>query len=411
MAMDSYDKVTRWLFKQLPMYQNQGVGAGYKIDISKTIEICNYIANPEKKIKAIHIAGTNGKGSTAHMLSSIFQEAGYKTGLYTSPHLKDFRERIKINGKNIPKDNVVDFIEKNKPFLKRKKASFFEMTVCLAFDFFSKENVDIAIIEVGMGGRLDSTNVITPKLSIITNISLDHTYFLGDTLAKIAKEKAGIIKNNIPVIIGEAYDEEVRNVFKEVGIEKNAKLYFVDELDWLSTYKTDLLGKYQALNIKTVVAAVKAMQLQGEPITDIQIINGLQNVVYNTSLLGRWQKILEKPLVICDTAHNVGGLKIVLEQVLEQKYNQLHIVVGMVKDKNIEELLSLFPKKANYYFCKPNIPRALEGSKLYEIALGVGLEGEVFENVRSAYASALESASKSDFIFIGGSTFVVAEVV
>ena len=408
--MDDYQKTLNWLFKQLPMYQRDGKAA-YKADITNTVELCNYLDNPEKKFKAIHIAGTNGKGSTAHMLASIFQEAGYRTGLYTSPHLKDFRERIKLNGQMMPKEDVVEFIQTNKPFFKRKSLSFFEMTVGLAFDFFAKKEVDIAIIETGLGGRLDSTNVITPLLSVITNIGLDHTVFLGDTLQEIAKEKAGIIKQGIPVIIGQTQEGEIADTFENEAASKTAKIYFADQLNWLPKYKTDLKGKYQELNVNTAIATVKVLQLQGENITDNHIANGLGNVVHNTGLQGRWQKLLEKPLVVCDTAHNKEGLEIVMEQVAEQSYENLHVVVGMVNDKNIEGALSLFPKDATYYFCKADIPRALDAKELSEVAKRIGLEGEVYSSVRGAYAHALESANSNDFIYIGGSTFVVAEVV
>ncbi len=392
------------------MYQRQG-SAAYKADITNTVELCNYLGNPEKKFKAIHIAGTNGKGSTAHMLSSIFQEAGYRTGLYTSPHLKDFRERVKLNGQMMPKEDVVEFIQINKPFFKRKNLSFFEMTVGLAFDFFAKKEVDIAIIETGLGGRLDSTNVINPILSVITNIGLDHTMFLGDTLEKVASEKAGIIKSGIPVIIGQTQEKEITDVFEEVAKINKSKIYFADKLDWLPKYNTDLKGKYQEFNVNTAIATVKVLQLQGENIKDSHISNGLSNVVFNTDLKGRWQQLQDKPMVVCDTAHNKEGLEIVMEQLTEQQYNNLHVVIGMVNDKNIKEALSLFPKKATYYFCKADIPRALDASELAKIATNLGLQGEVYTSVRDAYAHALESSSSNDFIYIGGSTFVVAEVV
>jgi len=408
--LDDYQKTINWLFKQLPMYQRQG-SAAYKADITNTVELCKYLGNPEKKFKTIHIAGTNGKGSTAHMLSSIFQEAGYRTGLYTSPHLKDFRERIKLNGQMMPKENVVEFIQTNKSFFKRKNLSFFEMTVGLAFDFFAKKEVDIAIIETGLGGRLDSTNVITPLLSVITNIGLDHTMFLGDTLEKIASEKAGIIKKDIPVIIGQTQVKEITNIFEDKARSNDSKIYFADKLGWLPKYKTDLKGKYQEFNVNTAIAAVKVLQLQGENIKDSHIANGLSNVVFNTGLQGRWQKLLDKPVVICDTAHNKEGLEIVMEQLKEQQFDNLHVVIGMVNDKNIEEALGLFPKEATYYFCKADIPRALDASELYEIATNLGLNGKVYSSVRNAYANALETASTNDFVYIGGSTFVVAEVV
>ena len=408
--MDDYQKTLNWLFKQLPMYQREG-SAAYKADITNTVELCDYLGNPENKFRTIHIAGTNGKGSTAHMLSSIFQEAGYRTGLYTSPHLKDFRERIKLNGQMMPKEDVVEFIQTNKSFFKRKNLSFFEMTVGLAFDFFAKKEVDIAIIETGLGGRLDSTNVITPLLSVITNIGLDHTMFLGDTLEKIASEKAGIIKQGIPIVIGQTQTNEITEVFEAKAINNESKIYFADKLDWLPKYETDLKGKYQELNVNTAIATVKVLQLQGENIKDSHIANGLSNVVFNTGLQGRWQKLLDKPVVICDTAHNKEGLEIVMGQLKEQQYDKLHVVLGMVNDKNIEEALGLFPTEAIYYFCKADIPRALGALELAKIAIKLGLNGQVYSSVREAYVSALETASVNDFIYIGGSTFVVAEVV
>ena len=393
------------------MYQRQG-SVAYKADLNNTLDLCNHLGNPESKFRTIHIAGTNGKGSTAHMLASVFQEAGYRTGLYTSPHLKDFRERIKLNGQMMPEEDVVEFVKENKPFFKRKKLSFFEMTVGLAFDFFSKKEVDIAIIETGLGGRLDSTNVITPILSIITNIGLDHTALLGNTLEEISLEKAGIIKKDIPVIIGETQEGGVKDVFINTAEEKQSKIYFADQLDWLPKYKSDLKGKYQELNVNTAIAAIKVLQLQGENIDDIHMINGLQNVVYNTSLQGRWQKLLKaNPVVICDTAHNKEGLEIVLQQLSEQKYNQLHIVLGLVSDKNVEDILKLFPKDAKYYFCQADIPRALGVEELTVIAKRAQLDGVACPSVREAYAMALEQSNKEDLIFIGGSTFVVAEVI
>jgi dihydrofolate synthase/folylpolyglutamate synthase len=392
------------------MYQRQG-SAAYKTDITNTVKLCNYLDNPERKFKAIHIAGTNGKGSTAHMLASVFQEAGYRTGLYTSPHLKDFRERVKLNGQMMPKEDVVEFVQSNKSFFKKNNLSFFEMTVGLAFDFFAKKEVDIAIIETGLGGRLDSTNVITPVVSVITNISLDHIQFLGDTEELIAKEKAGIIKKGVPVIVGQTQQKEITDVFESVASSKNAKLYFADKLDWLPKYKTDLRGKYQQMNVNTAIATIKVLQLQGENIKDVHIMNGLQNVVYNTGLQGRWQQLLDKPKVICDTAHNKDGLEIVMEQLSEESYNKLHVVIGMVNDKNVEAALRFFPKDAKYYFCQPDIPRALDAKELAVIAKSIGFNGDVHLSVRDAYAKALESSNIDDFIYIGGSTFVVAEVV
>jgi dihydrofolate synthase/folylpolyglutamate synthase len=405
-----YNRVLKWLFNQLPMYQRQG-SAAYKADITNTVNLCNYLDNPQNKIKTVHVAGTNGKGSTSHMLASVFQEAGYKTGLYTSPHLKDFRERIKIDGEMISENEVVDFVQTHKKFFKKSQLSFFEMTVGMAFDYFAKREVDIAIIEVGMGGRLDSTNVITPKVSVITNIGLDHTQFLGDTLEKVAFEKAGIIKKEVPVVIGQTQSKEITSVFKQVARKNSSEIYFADKLDWLPHYKTDLLGDYQNHNIKTALAAIKILQMQGERISEESILNGLLNVVYNTGLLGRWQQLLDKPKVICDTAHNKEGLEITTAQIAKEKFEKLHLVLGFVSDKEVEKVLDFFPKDAHYYICQPDIPRALSVDKLEEIVKERGLNYTKTYDVRQAYATALENSNKNDFIYIGGSTFVVAEVV
>ncbi|NGX84574.1 folylpolyglutamate synthase/dihydrofolate synthase family protein [Aequorivita sp. KMM 9714] len=404
----NYSETIAWLFNQLPMYQRVGQSA-YKADLSATITLANYLNNPEKSFKSVHVAGTNGKGSTSHMIASVFQEAGYKTGLYTSPHLKDFRERIKINGNMIPEEYVSGFIEKHKPFFESNQLSFFEMTVGLAFDYFREEEVDIAIIEVGMGGRLDSTNIISPEVSVITNIGLDHTKFLGDTLEKVAFEKAGIIKENIPVVIGEAVSE-TENVFRRIAIEKNSAIEFAEAID-SSNYSSDLKGIYQQKNIKTVLAALKVLQNKGWEISEENIQNGLLNTVKNTGLMGRWQILNKSPKVICDTGHNKEGLKLVLKQLQNEDYQNLHIVLGVVNDKDLASVLPLFPVNATYYFCKPNIPRGLDASLLLSQARGFGLKGDDYFSVNSAYEAAVIAASKDDLIFIGGSTFVVAEVV
>jgi dihydrofolate synthase/folylpolyglutamate synthase len=361
---------------------------------------------PEKKFKSIHVGGTNGKGSTSHMLASILQEAGYKVGLYTSPHLKNFTERVRINGEEIPKEKVTSFIHKNKVFLERHKLSFFEMTVGMAFDYFASEKVDIAIIEVGLGGRLDSTNLITPEISVITNIGLDHTQFLGETLPEIAFEKAGIIKKHIPVIIGEE-QASVKSVFVTKAQAEKAPIYFA--LDDLEVYKSDLLGDYQKQNSKTAVAAIKT--LQGFEVSNEHIKSGLLNVVKNTNLKGRWQILQEHPKVICDTAHNKEGLQIVLNQLKRETFKVLHIVLGVVSDKNLEDILSLFPSSANYYFCEPDIPRGLSVSVLQENALKFGLVGKKYATVKEALKMALLNANQQDIIYVGGSTFVVAEII
>lgn len=343
------------------------------------------------------------------MLASVFQEAGYKTGLYTSPHLKDFRERIKINGEMIPKKYVSEFVENHKPYFEKNQLSFFEMTVGLAFDYFRNEKVDIAIVEVGMGGRLDSTNIITPEVSVITNIGLDHTQFLGDTLEKVASEKAGIIKVGIPVIIGETL-RETKQVFEKIASEKNAEILFAETID-ASSYASDLKGSYQQRNIKTVLATLRILQKKGWNISEENIQNGLLNTIKNTGLMGRWQILNENPKVICDTAHNKDGLQLVMEQLSKESFKKLHIVLGVVSDKDLASVLPLFPKEAVYYFCKPNIPRGLDASLLFSQAKGFGLNGEEYISVKKAYSAAVKAALNDDLVFVGGSTFVVAEVV
>jgi len=397
------------MFNQLPMYQLQGASA-YKKDLTNTHLLIAHLDNPQEKLKCIHVAGTNGKGSTSHMLASILQEAGYKVGLYTSPHLKDFRERIKINEKNISEEFVTDFIHEHKSFFESNDMSFFEMTVGLAFNYFAKEKVDIAVIEVGMGGRLDATNIIVPLVSVITNIGLDHTQFLGNTLEAVAFEKAGIIKPNIPVIIGE-YTPETKPVFLAKAKECNSEIYFAADLV-SETYPSDLIGDYQIHNKKTVLQTITVLNSQNEfKITPENTKSGLLNVVKNTGLQGRWQQLNAYPKVICDTAHNKNGLEIVLNQIQKEDFDTLHIVLGVVNDKDLEEILPLFPKKAIYYFCKPNIPRGLDVLILKQKATSFGLKGEVYNSVSEAYKKAIEKAGKSDFIYIGGSTFVVAEIL
>jgi len=405
----NYQETTAWMFKQLPMYQLQGAIA-YKKDLTNTHLLINHLGNPHKNLKFIHVAGTNGKGSCSHMLASILQEAGYKVGLYTSPHLKDFRERIKINKEEITEEFVCDFIKSNKTFFEANDISFFEMSVGLAFDYFAKEKVDIAVIEVGMGGRLDATNIISPLVSVITNIGLDHTQFLGNTLEAIAAEKAGIIKPQIPVVIGE-YTTETKNVFLANAKENNSPIYFASDLI-SENYPSDLIGEYQLHNKKTVLQTIKVLNSQTDfKISQENIESGLSNVVKNTGLMGRWQQLGEAPKIICDTAHNKNGLEIVLNQIKKEKFNQLHIVLGVVNDKDLEEVLPLFPKDAKYYFCKPNIPRGLDASIFKKKATLFELKGEIYNSVSEAYKTAKESASTNDFIYVGGSTFVVAEIL
>lgn len=404
----NYQETTAWMFRQLPMYQLQGASA-YKKDLTNTHLLINHLGNPQKDLKCIHVAGTNGKGSTSHMLASILQEAGYKVGLYTSPHLKDFRERIKINGIEISEDFVCDFISQNKVFFESNDISFFEMSVGLAFAYFAKEKVDIAIIEVGMGGRLDATNIITPLVSVITNIGLDHTQFLGNTLEAVASEKAGIIKSAIPVVIGQ-YTPETKAVFLAKAKETNSEIYFASDLI-NEIYPSDLVGDYQVHNKKTVLQTIAVLNNQKEfKIAQENITSGLLQVVKNTGLQGRWQQLGNSPKIICDTAHNKDGLEIVLNQVQNEIFDTLHIVLGVVNDKDLDEILPLFPKKAIYYFCKPNIPRGLDTSILSEKAKKHGLNGSCYSSVTEAYNHAKNTATESDFIYIGGSTFVVAEL-
>ncbi len=402
----TYQETLAWMFVQLPMYQQKGASA-FNAKLDNIRSFTEFLGNPERKFKSIHVGGTNGKGSSSHMLSSILQEAGYKTGLYTSPHLKDFRERIKVDGKLVPEEYVVNFIKKNKVFLEAHKLSFFEMTVGMAFQYFQSEEVDIAIIEVGMGGRLDSTNIIIPEVSLITNIGYDHVEVLGDTIQKIAYEKAGIIKPGVPVVISEL-QEETAVVFSEVAQEMGSKIVFASEVV-PSTYKTSLLGGYQSKNVKGVVAAIK--ELKGFSITESNIVNGLDKVSVNTGLMGKWHVLGETPLVVCDTAHNTEGLTIVLDQIKKQKADKLHMVLGFVKEKDLEQIFPLFPKNAQYYFCRPNIQRGLDVAALKERAVACGLKGEAYASVDEAFESAKKAADKADFIFVGGSTFVVAEIV
>ncbi|TBW27614.1 bifunctional folylpolyglutamate synthase/dihydrofolate synthase [Gramella sp. KN1008] len=396
------------MFQQLPMFQRIGKDA-FKKDLSNTLKLAEHLEHPEKKFRAIHVAGTNGKGSVSHMLASIFQAAGYKTGLYTSPHLKDFRERIRINGVVIPQEQVISFIEENQTFLGYNRLSFFEMTVGMAFDYFAREEVDIAIIEVGMGGRLDSTNIIRPELSVITNIGLDHTAYLGDNLAQIAGEKAGIIKEGVPVVIGEK-QKETTPVFEETARSMKAELFFAQDYKF-PKYHIDLKGEYQKKNLRTVLTCVKLLGENGWNVPEEAVINGLNNVKLHTGLQGRWDVIREKPKVICDTAHNTEGLKLVMKQLKKEEFQHLHIVLGVVNDKDLTTILPLFPKDAYFYFAKPEVPRGLDAQILQEEAAKFGLEGRIYSTVSDAFLAAEEEALDEDLIFIGGSNFTVAEVL
>jgi len=430
----NYQQTLEYLFSQLPMFQRIG-SAAYKADLDNTIAICKLLGNPENKFKSIHVAGTNGKGSTSHMLASILQAAGLKVGLYTSPHLKDFRERIKIDNAFISEEHIVDFVEKYKDEFEKIQPSFFEMTVGLAFDYFANQKVDIAVIEVGLGGRLDSTNVITPQVSVITNISLDHTALLGKTIGKIAEEKAGIIKAGVPVIIGESEDHS-KPVFEKKAKEQNTSIVFADEIykpvnvrhskneklflkldvekNGEPAYKnleSELLGLYQQKNIATVLCVTDVLNKNGYKLSEENIREGIKNAISNTGLLGRWQILSEQPLVIADIAHNEAGIEAVLNQIKHTPHEHLHFVLGMVSDKDISKILYMLPKTAKYYFCKADIPRALPAFELSLEAKKVGLNGDVYACVQDAFIAAKQNASATDLVFIGGSTFTVAEVL
>jgi dihydrofolate synthase/folylpolyglutamate synthase len=405
----NYQETLEWMFNKLPMYQTQGATA-YRKDITNTVLLAEHLGHPEKQLRCIHVAGTNGKGSTSHLLASVLMEAGYKVGLYTSPHLKDYRERITINGEPISEAYVVQFITKNKPFFETHNLSFFEMSVGLAFDYFVKEEIDIAVIEVGMGGRLDSTNIITPLISVITNIGLDHTQFLGDTLEAIAFEKAGIIKNNIPVVIGE-YVPETKPVFITKAQETNSELYFASDVVQ-EDYPCGLLGDYQFYNKKTVIQTLRILQeKQLLQVSEEAIKIGFLKVIDNTHMQGRWQQLGTNPKIICDTAHNAHGLTVAMEQLKKEKYNQLHLVLGVVNDKKLDDILILLPKNAKYYFCQPNISRGLAAAVLQEKAATFGLKGSIYNSVSEAYEHSRKMAGVDDLIYIGGSNFVVAEIL
>lgn len=423
----TYAETLDYMFNALPMFQRIGAAA-FKKDLSNTLALCKHLGNPEQKIKTIHVAGTNGKGSTSHMLAAILMKAGYKVGLYTSPHLKSFTERIKVDGTCISEEAVVAFVAANRTYLDELKPSFFEMTVGMAFWYFAKEQVDIAVIEVGMGGRLDSTNVIVPEVSIITNIGYDHMQFLGDTLPLIAAEKAGIIKHNVPVVISHT-QEEIISVFQQQADAQNSMIYFAQESyhverladrQGLASYRVEgdaklvlhvqLLGNYQAKNLPGVLKTLDVLQAKGWTIPIDALQQGLQSVIDLTGLKGRWQILAEKPLLICDTGHNEDGIRMILDQLEQYEYHQLWMVLGMVNDKDVSKILSLLPKAAQYIFCQASIPRAMPAEELAKQAASVDLQGVVIPNVNEAIEFAKKKAAPEDLIFIGGSTFVVAEI-
>lgn len=427
----NYRQTLDFLYSKLPMFTRVGAVA-IKKDLHHIIAMCDALGNPQHQFKSIHIAGTNGKGSTSHMLAAILQQAGYKTGLYTSPHLKDFRERIRINGKMVPKSFVSQFVRSQQKLIQEIEPSFFEVTVAMAFEYFAKQQVDIAIIEVGLGGRLDSTNIITPELSVITNISLDHTQILGHTIAQIAFEKAGIIKTNIPVVIGEkqaettlVFEEKAKTMSAPIyyaesalhvqGIKRtNAKLVldiYKDNTCILSKLTLDLTGTYQLKNIVTVIETVLILREKGYSISDKAIYQALRKVKKLTGLQGRWQILSKNPLVICDTGHNIAGISEVLLNIKATAHQNLHIVMGMVNDKDISGVLKLLPKEATYYFCKPDMERGLSADELAAKAKQYGLIGQTYERIAKAFDAAKKNYRTGDLIFIGGSTFVVAEVI
>lgn len=423
----TYQQVLDFLFTQLPVYQRDGKAA-YKANLDNTNALDMHFKQPHQNYLTIHVAGTNGKGSVSHMIASVLHEAGYKTGLYTSPHLKDFRERIKVNGEMISEEKVISFVEENQEIIKKLKPSFFEMTVALAFNYFSNEQVDIAVVETGMGGRLDSTNIVNPLASVITNIGLDHTAFLGNDLKSIAGEKAGIIKNKIPVVVGEwqkdtapvflnkamqcnasiAFANKLRSIKESPDSELNYDIFKDNELEYLNL-KLDLLGQYQKNNLLTALTVFDVLKENLE-LSRQNICNGLANVINNTGLKGRWQVLSGKPKVICDTGHNTEGVSYIVKQIQNEDFQNLHIVWGMVNDKSIDSVLDLLPKTARYYFTKANIPRALNEITLMRQAKTNGLQGSAYANVELALRKAKEAAKPDDLIFIGGSTFVVAEI-
>lgn len=427
----NYEEAVDYLYARLPMFTRDGASA-FKKDLTNTYRLCEAIGNPQKQFKCVHIAGTNGKGSTSHMLAASLQAADYKTGLYTSPHLLDFRERIRISGSMIPRDAVADFVSANQFLIELIQPSFFEVTVAMAFSYFAEEQVDIVVVETGLGGRLDSTNIVMPLLSVITNIGYDHTHMLGNTLQEIAMEKAGIIKPGVPVVVGE-WQQDVADIFKRFAVENGSSLVFASDqwqIDAIGkdsgllhlkalhrysdderTYALDLTGSYQAKNLPGVLCAVDELRKQGFSISDTAVQYALKHVQRLTGLMGRWQTVSTDPLIICDTGHNIDGWREVLANIAAIAYHELHIVIGVMRDKDLEQMLPLLPRDTHYYFCQVDMPRALPAAELHAIATHFGLQGEVFDRVSDAVMAARESALSSDLIFIGGSTFIVADAL
>lgn len=423
----SYEETLDYLYNSAPLFQHIGKDA-YKEGLENTLLLDAHFQHPHRHFRTIHVAGTNGKGSCSHTLAAILQAAGYKTGLYTSPHLIDFRERIRINGVPVPQEFVIEFVAKHRSFFEPLHPSFFELTTAMAFHYFAQQQVDVAIVEVGLGGRLDCTNIIRPDLCVITNISFDHVQFLGDTLAKIAKEKAGIIKTGIPVVIGET-TAETRPVFAQRAREVEAPIYFAEEENLLQEitilpsgrplYRTadygalegELGGFCQTKNTRTLLSAIRRLKAQGYAFTDDDVRKGFAQVCELTGLMGRWQKLQDAPTLVCDTGHNVGGLSYIVDQLAHQTYDRLHIVIGMVNDKDISGVLALLPKEATYYFTRASVKRALPETELQTLALTAGLQGDTYPDVAAAVEAARRAADKNDFIFVGGSSFIVADLL
>ena len=425
--MMNYQETIAYLYNSAPLFQQVGKAA-YKEGLENTFALDDYFSHPHTRFHTIHVAGTNGKGSCSHTLAAILQAAGYRTGLYTSPHLVDFRERIRVDGQPVEEEYVVDFVEKHRGFFEPLHPSFFELTTAMAFDYFARRKVDVAVIEVGLGGRLDCTNIIRPDLCLITNISFDHTQFLGDTLAKIASEKAGIIKKGIPVVIGET-TPETRPVFEEKARETGAPIFFAEDerlleevrhaedgsylyqTRYYKNLKGELGGFCQEKNTNTLLSALRVLMKSSYHIGDTDVRKGFSQVCELTGLMGRWQKLSERPAVVCDTGHNVGGIRYIVEQLKCQKYSTLRIVMGMVNDKDISGVLAMLPKEARYYFTQASVKRALPAEKVKELAEGYGLEGNVYPDVKTAYGAALSQSAPDDFIFVGGSSFIVADLL
>lgn len=423
----NYDETLNYLYNQMPEFQRIGHLA-YKPGLDNSYKLDAIFERPHTRYKTIHVGGTNGKGSTSHLITSILIQSGYKVGLYTSPHLIDFRERIRVNGEMVSKEYVIEFVEKYRAQFEPVMPSFFELTMEMAFKYFEEQEVDVAVIEVGLGGRLDSTNIISPEMCVITNIGFDHVQFLGNSLEAIAREKAGIIKPHTPVVIGEASDQNIRNVFVNKAGQEEAPIIFAEEeiIDFVSkrdedglhfsgggfnNIKSQLNGLAQEKNARTVITAIKELTKIGYSITDDAVYTGFENVVMLTGLMGRWQQLSDKPRIICDTGHNSHGIKYIVEQLRNEQYDNLHIVFGMVNDKDVSSVLELVPKDAKYYFTRASIERALTPEEIAKKALVYGLRGDTYDNIKQAIDAAKQNADENDLIFIGGSSFIVADAL